>query len=65
MLLSIELKSPETDSLAILYNHDIEVQKVIELVNKYQIGPKTVLTSFTPRVLQSIIKASNTRTDRS
>ena len=64
MLLNIEVKSPDSEEYASKYNHDLAAEKVIELVTKYEAGPKTIISSFKPRMLQSIIKASTPRPNR-
>ena len=58
MLLNIELKGPMSEEIAKLYDYDLAAQKVIELIDQYSIGYKSMISSFTPRILTSVINAS-------
>ena len=64
MLLNIEIKAPTDAKLVKKYDHDLATKKVLELVKKYDIGPKVMISSFTPRVIDSVIKNSNPPEDR-
>jgi len=43
MLLIIELKSPTSKNMVKIYSEKPVVQKVVELIDKYVIGYKTVV----------------------
>jgi hypothetical protein len=58
MLLNIELKGPLDESWAERYDFELAAQRVVELIDTYKIGYKTMVSSFVPRILSSIIAAS-------
>lgn len=58
MLLNIELKGPLTAKWEAMYNYDLAAQKVVSLIEEYGIGLKTMVSSFVPKILESILRAS-------
>ena len=64
MLLNIEIKAPVDAKRSKAYNTDMAAEKVIELIKKYDIGPRVVISSFTPKVIKSVEKASMPPEDR-
>ena len=60
MLLNIELKGPLDARWAAQYDFELAAQKVVYLIGKYNIGHKTMVSSFVPRILDCILRASHT-----
>ena len=58
MLLNIELKGPLDESWEAHYDYDDAASKVVSLIEKYDIASKTMISSFVPRILDSIAKAA-------
>ena len=58
MMLNIELKGPESPEWAVKYDCNMAASKVIELIEKYSIDLKVMISSFGPRILDAVIKAS-------
>lgn len=58
MLLNIELKGPLSEDWVSQYDYDLAASKVIELIDKYDIGRKTMISSFVPRIVDSITRLS-------
>ena len=58
MLLNIELKGPTEEASAAKYNFELTAKKVVELIEHYDIGRKVMVSSFTPKILDGIAKAS-------
>ena len=53
MLFNFELKAPSKIKLQKRYNHKLAVQIVIELIDKYDIGYKTIFSSFSRDVMET------------
>ena len=64
MMLNIELKGPMDEAWALEYDYDMAAQKVVDLINKYDISSKTMVSSFVPKILSSIMKASDPESSR-
>jgi len=58
MLLDIELKGPSAEEWVEKYDHNLAAQKVVDMIGKYKIAKKTMVSSFTPRILESILLAT-------
>ncbi len=58
MLLNIELKGPEDVEIAKSYDFDLAALKVVEMIDQYEIGYKTMISSFSARMLQSVIASA-------
>ena len=59
MLINIELKGPQaTSSWSANYNYDLAAQKIIELIDKHEIANKTMVSSFVPRIINTVVKYS-------
>ena len=61
LLLNIDMKAPES---AVMYNYDLAAKKTVELINKYDIGSRTIVSSFYPRILQAVVRESNMPKER-
>ena len=61
LLLNIEIKAPEN---AVMYNHDLAAKKTVEMINKYDIGARTIVSSFSPRILEAVVRESNMPLER-
>ena len=61
MLLNIELKGPISEEWITKYNYDLAALKVVELIEKYKISYKTMISSFVPQILESILRVTETR----
>ena len=59
MLLNIELKGPLDPDWGAYYDYNMAATKVIELINKYDIALKVMVSSFVPKILESIILMSD------
>ena len=59
MLLNIELKGPLSDDWVSQYDYDLAAQKVIELIDRYDIGKKTMISSFVTRIIDSVTRVSS------
>ena len=60
MLLNIELKGPLDEAWVSQYDYNLAARKVIDLIEEYEIGSKTMISSFVPRILDAILAASST-----
>ena len=58
MLLNIELKGPLDEEWVSQYDYNLAAQKVIELIDRYKIARRVMISSFVQRILDSIIAAS-------
>lgn len=58
MLLNIELKGPLNAEWVDQYDFNVAAEKVLGLIKQYDIADKTMISSFVPKVLQSVIGAS-------
>lgn len=58
MLLNIELKGPVDEPWVSKYDYNLAAQKVVQLITQYNIGYKTMVASLRPRILDSVILAS-------
>ena len=58
MLLNIELKGPLSEEWVPQYDYDMAAQKVIELIDRYQIADKTMISSFVRRIVDSVVRVS-------
>ena len=58
MLMNIEVKSPESWEQFQRYDCDLAGRKVVQLIEKYNIGLKVMISSFGPNMVNSILKAS-------
>ena len=59
MLLNIELKGPlDPHTWGLEYDYDLAAEQVIKLINKYDISGKTMISSFVPQIISSVLKAS-------
>ena len=58
MLMNIELKGPLDEAWVAQYDYNLAAQKVVELIDSYDIASKTMVSSFVPRILDAIIEAS-------
>ena len=58
MLLNIELKGPWDNDWESQYDFDLAAQKVVQLIEKYKIGYKTMVSSFLPRIHDGILRAT-------
>ena len=58
MLLNIELKGPRFGPLVKKYNFKLAARKVVDLINKYKIASKVMVSSFVPRILDCIMDAA-------
>jgi len=61
MLLNIELKGPISEEWITKYNYDLAALKVVELIEKYKISNKTMISSFVPQILESILRVTENR----
>ena len=59
MLMNIELKGPRFGPMISKYNYELAAKKVVDLIDKYNIASKVMVSSFVPRILQSIIDVTN------
>lgn len=55
MLMNIELKGPLDEQWYDYYDFNQAAQLVIALIDKYDIALKVMISSFVPRILESII----------
>ena len=58
MMLNIELKGPVSDECAAMYDNDLAARTVIALIDRYDIGLKTMVSSFSSNIIKSILQAS-------
>ena len=58
MLLNIELKGPIDEEWVQQYDYNLAALKVIELIEKYDIAKRVMISSFVPRIIDSVIAAS-------
>lgn len=58
MLLNIELKGPLDEEWVQMYDYNLAAQKVIELIEKFQVASRVMISSFVPRIVDSVIAAS-------
>ena len=61
MLLNIELKGPISEEWITKYNYDLAALKVVELIEKYEISDKTMISSFVPQILESILRVTENK----
>ena len=40
------------------YNYDLAALKVVELIEKYKISDKTMISSFVPQIIESILRVT-------
>ena len=58
MMIHIELKGPRDPEKVPDYNYDLVADKVIALINQYDISKRVMISSFSTEALGSIIKKS-------
>ena len=58
MLLNIELKGPLDEEWVSQYDYTLAAQKLIDLIDKYKIARKVMVSSFVPRIIDSVIAVS-------
>ena len=58
MLMNIELKGPLDEEWVSQYDYNLAAQKVIDLIDRYNIAGKVMISSFVPRIIDSIIAVS-------
>ena len=58
MLINIELKGPFDEVWYDSYDFNRAAQLVIALVDKYDVAERVMISSFVPRILESIIAES-------
>lgn len=58
MLLNIELKGPFDQSLLPHYNFNLAAKKMIEMIDKYNLAYRVMVSSFVPRIIDSVIAVS-------
>ena len=51
MLFNIELKGPLSPDWVSQYDYDLAVKKMIDLIHKYDIATKTMVSSFVPQII--------------
>ena len=59
MILNIELKGPLNEPWISQYDYVLAAKKVVDLIAKYQIGCKTMISSFVPRIIDAVVAASS------
>ena len=50
----MELKGPLDDYWIYQYDYNLAAQKVIEMIDSYDIGPKVMISSFVPKILDAV-----------
>ena len=63
MLLNIELKGPMDPECLDEFDFDETAEIVVDLINKYQIGSRVMVSSFNPNVLDAVLRASSADRD--
>lgn len=58
MLLNIELKGPMDPACFEYYDFGLTARKVVELIDKYEIGYRTMISSFNPNILDAVVVES-------
>lgn len=58
MLLNIEMKMPNNENMVPLYDYDLAAQLVVDLIEKYNIAFKVIVSSFDTRILDNVIQAA-------
>ena len=58
MLLNIELKGPWDEEYVSKYDYNLAARKVIELIDKYDVAERVMISSFVPRIIDSVVAAS-------
>ena len=58
MLLNIELKGPWDEEWVSQYDYNLAARKVIELMEEYDIAHRVMISSFTPKIIDSVIAES-------
>ena len=59
MLLNIELKGPWDEEYVSQYDYNLAAKKVIQLIDKYNVAERVMISSFVPRIIDSVISASS------
>ena len=58
MLLNIELKGPIKEEWVAHYDYNLAAKKMIDLIDKYNLAHRVMVSSFGPRIIDSVIAAS-------
>ena len=58
MLLNIELKGPIDEEWVAQYDYNMAARKTIDLIDKYHLAHRVMVSSFVPRIIDSVIAAS-------
>ena len=58
MLLNIELKGPFDEEWVQHYDYNLAAKKMIELIDRYHLAHRVMVSSFVPRIIDSVIAAS-------
>ena len=58
VLINIELKGPASEDQANQYDFDLAARKVVKLIDKYDVGSQTMISSFRSRIIKSILRES-------
>ena len=58
MLLNIELKGPIDEEWVAQYDYHLAAKKVIQLIDRYGLAHRVMISSFVPRIIDSVIAAS-------
>ena len=58
MLLNIELKGPFDEAWLPHYDFNLAAEKMIELMDKYNLAHRVMVSSFVPRIIDSVIAIS-------
>ena len=56
VILNIELKVPKHEGMFKKYNHNLSAKKTIDLIDKYSIARKSIISSFDTRILDDVIR---------
>ena len=63
MLLNIELKAPTDNVISARYNHRLAAEIVCNLISQHRIAHQTMISSFSPKVINAVNLASQGRRD--
>ena len=58
MLLNIDMRGPLDEALLSTYDCNLAAKKVIDLIEEYDVGAKTMVSSFVPRILDAFLANS-------
>ena len=58
MLLNIELKGPLDEKWVAHYDYNLAAKKMIELIDRYHLAHRVMVSSFVPRIIDSVIAES-------